>query len=42
MLQKKTREHNPNRSEIFDHPYRIVVIGGVGSGKTKALLNLIK
>ena len=24
-----------------DHPYRILIIGGSGSGKTKALLDLI-
>ena len=27
---------------ILDHPYRILIIGGSGSGKTNALLNLIK
>ena len=27
---------------ISDHPYRILKIGGSGSGKTNALLNLIK
>ena len=26
---------------IPDHPYRILVIGGSGSGKTNTLLNLI-
>ena len=25
----------------FDHPYRILIIGGSASGKTNALLNLI-
>ena len=25
---------------ILDHPYRILIIGGSGSGKTNALLNL--
>ena len=33
-----------NNSEwpyIPDHPYRILIIGGSGSGKTNALLNLI-
>ena len=28
-------------SYIPDHPYRILIIGGSGSGKTNALLNLI-
>ena len=27
---------------IPDHPYRILIIGGSGSGKTNPLLNLIK
>ena len=26
---------------ITDHPYRILIIGGSGSGKTKVLLHLI-
>ena len=34
-------EHNPKWSYIPDHPYRILIIGGSGSGKTNALLNLI-
>ena len=35
------KEHNPNCPEISDHPYRISIVGGYGSGKTNALLNLI-
>ena len=34
-------EHNSKRPYILDHPYRILIIGGSGSGKTNALLNLI-
>ena len=34
-------EHNPDWPYIPDHPYRILIIGGSGSGKTNALLNLI-
>ena len=34
-------EHNSKWPYIPDHPYRILVIGGSGSGKTNALLNLI-
>ena len=26
---------------LLDHPYRILIIGGSGSGKTNALFNLI-
>ena len=34
--------HNPNWSNIPDHLYRILIIGGSGSGKTNVLLNVIK
>ena len=34
-------EHNSNWPYISDHPYRILIIGGSGSGKTNVLLNLI-
>ena len=34
-------EHNLKLPYIPDHPYRILIIGGSGSGKTNALLNLI-
>ena len=32
-------EHNPKWPYIPDHPYRILIIGGCGLGKTNALLN---
>ena len=35
-------EHNRNWSYIPNKPYRILIIGGSGSGKTYALLNLIE
>ena len=35
-------EHNLKWPYIPDHPYRMLIIGGSGSGKTNALLNLIK
>ena len=45
-LDSITNENNKERNEkwpfIPDHPYRILIIGGSGSGKTNALLNLIK
>ena len=34
-------EHNSKWPYISDHPYIILIIGGFGSGKTNALLNLI-
>ena len=35
-------KHNANWPYIPDNPYRILIIGGSGSEKTNALLNLIK
>ena len=34
-------QHNWNWPYIPHHPYRILIAGGSGSGKTNALLNLI-
>ena len=34
-------EHNLKCPYIPDHPYRILIVGGSGSRKTNALLNLI-
>ena len=34
-------QHNSKWPCISDHPYRILIIDGSGSGKTNALLNLI-
>ena len=34
--------HNKNWPYIPDHPYRILIIAGSGSGKTNLLLNLIE
>ena len=39
ILQKKTWK-NINWTESLDHTYRILIIGGSGSGKTNALLYL--
>ena len=35
-------KHNKNWPFIPNHPYRILIIGGSGSGKTNLLLNLIE
>ena len=35
-------KHNQKWPYIPHHPYRILIIGGTGSGKTNALLNLIE
>ena len=37
----KIKLNNKNWPYIPDHPYRILIIGGSGSGKTNALINLI-
>ena len=34
-------EHNLKWPSIPDHPYKILIIGGSGLGKTNVLLNLI-
>ena len=39
--ENKTK-YNQKWPYIADHPYRILIIGGSESGKTNALLNLIK
>ena len=39
--ENKTK-HNENCPYIPDHPCRILIVGGSGSGKTNVLLNLIE
>ena len=41
FTKENIKEHNPNWPEIPDHPYRILLVGGSGSGKTNTLLDLI-
>ena len=41
ITNENNKKHNEKRPYIPDHPYRILIIGGFGSGKTNALLNLI-
>ena len=38
---KNKTEHNLKWPYIPDYPYRKLIVGGSGSGKTNALLNLI-
>ena len=40
-LNENKTEHNLKWPYIPDHPYRILLIGASGSGKTSELLNLI-
>ena len=39
ITNKNNKEHNKKCPFIPDHPYRILIIGGSGSGKKNALLN---
>ena len=39
--ENKTK-HDKNQPYTPDHPYRILVVGGSGSGKTNVLLNLVE
>ena len=41
ITNEKNKEYSQKWPYIPDHPYRILIIGGSGSGKTTALLNLI-
>ena len=41
ITNKNNKKHNEKWPYIPDHLYRIIIIGGSGSGKTNALINLI-
>ena len=41
ITNKNNKEHNEKLPYIPHHPYRILIIGGSGSRKTKALINSI-
>ena len=41
IINKNNNNHNEEWPHIPDHPYRILIIGGSGSGNTNTLLNLI-
>ena len=41
FTKENIKKHNPNWSQIPDHLYRILIIGGSGSGKTNSVFNLI-
>ena len=42
VKNENSKENNEKWPYIPDYPYRILIIGDSGSGKTNALLNLIK
>ena len=41
IKNESNKEHNEKWPFILDHPYRILIIGGPGSGETNALIYLI-
>ena len=41
ITSENNKEHNEKWPYIPDHPYRVLIIGGSGSGKTNTLLHLI-
>ena len=41
ITNENNKEHNGKWPYIPDHPYKILIIGGSGSGKTNGLINLI-
>ena len=42
LTNENNKKHNEKWPFIPDHPYKILIIGDSGSGKTNGLLNLIK
>ena len=41
ITNENNKKHNEKWPCIPDHPFRIIIIGGSGPGKTNALINLI-
>ena len=42
IVNENNKQHNEKWPFIPDHPYRFLINGGSGSGKTNTLFNLIK
>ena len=42
IINENNKNHDKKWPYTPDHPNRMLIIGGSGSGKTNALLNLIK
>ena len=41
VTKENIKKYSSNWPQVLDHPYRILIIGGSGSGKTNSLLNII-
>ena len=41
VINENIKEHDPNWPDIPGYPYRILIVGSSGSGKTNLLFNLI-
>ena len=41
VAKEKIKDHNPNWPQIADHPYRILMTGGSGSGKMNSFFSPI-
>ena len=41
VTKENIKKHSSNWPRVLDHPYRILIIWGSGSGKTNSLLNII-
>ena len=41
IIKENIKQHNPNLPQIPDHPCKILIVGGSGSGKTSLLFNPI-
>ena len=41
VTKEQIKEHDTKWTQIPDHPYRILIVGGSESGKTNSLFDLI-
>ena len=41
VTKEHIKEHDTKWTQIPDHPYRILIVGGSESGKTNSLFDLI-